>query len=92
MYNRRNKMNPLWNSLIIGGVEPDGKGFLGCVSMIGTHYTDSHVATGFASQLARPLFRERQRDDMSEEDARALIHDALKVTQRILSIHSLLLC
>jgi len=79
MYNRRNKFDPLWNSLIVGGVQPDGKGFLGNVTMNGTHYTDSHVATGFASQLARPLFRERQRDDMSEEDAVTLIHDALKV-------------
>ena len=47
MYNRRNKMNPLWNSLVIGGVEPDtGKPFLGMVSMQGTHYVDSHVTTG----------------------------------------------
>ncbi|GAX82394.1 hypothetical protein CEUSTIGMA_g9822.t1 [Chlamydomonas eustigma] len=79
MYNRRNKFNPLWNSLVVGGVQPDGMPFLGMVAMQGTHYVDSHVATGFASQLARPLFRERQHDDMSEEDALALIHDALKV-------------
>jgi 20S proteasome subunit beta 7 len=79
MHNRRNKMNPLWNSLVIGGVQPDGKSFLGCVTMVGTHYTDSHVATGFASQLARPLFRTRQRDDMSEEEAMTLLHDALRV-------------
>lgn len=80
MYNRRNKFDPLWNTLVIGGVEPkSGTPFLGMVAMAGTHYVDSHVATGFASQLARPLFRERQRDDMSEEDATQLIHDALKV-------------
>lgn len=79
MYNRRNKFNPLWNSLVIGGVQPDGKPFLGMVSMIGTHYVDKHVATGFGSQLARPLFRERQRDDMTEEEATELLHDALKV-------------
>ncbi len=53
--------------------------FLGMVGMIGSHYVDSHVTTGFASQLARPLFRERQKDDMSEEDAVALMHDALRV-------------
>ena len=47
MYNRRNKMNPLWNSLVIGGVEPStGVPFLGMVSMQGTHYVASHVTTG----------------------------------------------
>ncbi|PNH10226.1 Proteasome subunit beta type-4 [Tetrabaena socialis] len=78
MYNRRNKFDPLWNSLVVGGVQ-GGVPFLGMVGMIGTHYTDSHVTTGFANQLARPLFRERQHDDMSEEDALALMYDALKV-------------
>lgn len=57
MYNRRNKFNPLWNTLVVGGMQrvadPDPtssasslKPFLGMVSMVGTHYTDSHVATG----------------------------------------------
>jgi len=40
MYNRRGKMDPLWNSLVVGGVEADGTPFLGTVGMIGTHYTD----------------------------------------------------
>lgn len=79
MYNRRNKMDPLWNTLVVGGLELDNTPFLGMVGMIGTHYTDSHVTTGFANSLARPLMRERQRDDMSEEDALALMHDCLKV-------------
>ncbi|KAG2492385.1 hypothetical protein HYH03_009333 [Edaphochlamys debaryana] len=78
LYNRRNKFDPLWNSLVVGGVAPDGS-FLGMVGMIGTHYTDNHVTTGFANQLARPLFRERQKDDMSEEEALQLMYDALKV-------------
>mmetsp|Transcript_18024 Transcript_18024/g.30808 ORF Transcript_18024/g.30808 Transcript_18024/m.30808 type:complete len:286 (-) Transcript_18024:337-1194(-) len=79
MYNRRNKMDPLWNSLVIGGVGADGSTFLGMVGMQGTHYTDSHVTTGFANALARPLLREKQRDDMSEEEALALVHEALRV-------------
>lgn len=79
MYNRRNKFDPLWNSLVVAGVSPDGSPFVGMVGMIGTHYTDNHAATGFANQLARPLFRERQRNDMSEEEALHLMYDALKV-------------
>ncbi|KAK9793714.1 hypothetical protein WJX73_005874 [Symbiochloris irregularis] len=78
LYNRRNKQDPLWNSLVIGGIE-HGKPFLGTVGMIGTHYTDDHIATGFGNMLARPLFREKHSPDMSEADAEALIHEALKV-------------
>jgi 20S proteasome alpha/beta subunit len=56
LYNRRNKFDPLWNSLVIAGVEK-GVSFLGTVAMIGTQFEDSHIATGFGAHLARPLFR-----------------------------------
>jgi len=79
LYNRRNKFDPLWNSLVVGGVSPKGESFLGMISMIGTAYTDSHVATGFGAHLARPLFREKQYDDMPEDEAKALLEDALRV-------------
>jgi 20S proteasome subunit beta 7 len=91
LYNRRNKFDPLWNSLVVAGIEPpsaaaaaadassSSHSFLGMVGMIGTHYSDSHVTTGFANHLARPLFRERQSDDMSEEAAAQLMYDALRV-------------
>lgn len=78
LYARRNKFDPLWNSLVVGGLEDD-KPFLGTIGMIGTHYTDGHVATGFGNHLARPLFRERHKAEMSEEDAVTLIKDALRV-------------
>ena len=47
---------------MIGGLDHDGKPFLGTVGMIGTAYTDDHVATGavqacqlrtFAQQLTQ---------------------------------------
>jgi len=56
LYNRRNKFDPLWNSLVVAGVEK-GVAFLGTVAMIGTQFEDSHIATGFGAHLARPLFR-----------------------------------
>ncbi|KAL8139704.1 hypothetical protein V2J09_005729 [Rumex salicifolius] len=43
MYNRRNKFNPLWNSLVLGGIK-NGQKYLGTVSMIGVHYEDDHIA------------------------------------------------
>lgn len=33
MYNRRNKFNPLWNSLVLGGVK-NGQKYLGTVKTI----------------------------------------------------------
>ncbi len=42
----RCRFDPLWNSLVVGGLDHDGKPFLGTVGMIGTAYTDDHVATG----------------------------------------------
>ncbi|QDZ21877.1 beta-type subunit of proteasome [Chloropicon primus] len=83
MYNRRNKMDPLWNSLVVAGVDKNGKegnkSFIGSVGMLGTSYTDSHVATSFGNYLSRPLFREFQRDDMSLEEAVSLMQEALRV-------------
>lgn len=79
MYARRNKFDPLWNSVVVGGVNPDGTPFLGNVSMIGTNYTDETIATGFGNHLARPLMREKHRPDMSEEEAIKLLHECLLV-------------
>lgn len=36
MYNRRNKFNPLWNSLVLGGVK-NGQKYLGSVNLL-NHY------------------------------------------------------
>lgn len=77
MYNRRNKFDPLWNSLVVAGVK-DGRHFLGTVGMIGQHYEDSHLAAGFGNHMARPLLREKHTDDMSEEDARKLMEECLR--------------
>lgn len=40
------RFDPLWNSVVVGGVEDDGRKVLGHVNMIGVMYADSHVATG----------------------------------------------
>ena len=78
MYNRRNKFDPLWNSLVVAGISKQGEQFLGTVGMIGQHYSDSHLAAGFGNHMARPLFREKHTDDMSEADCRVLMEDALR--------------
>ena len=40
------RFDPLWNSLVVGGLDEAGKPFLGTIGMIGTAYSDDHVATG----------------------------------------------
>mmetsp|Transcript_21688 Transcript_21688/g.30210 ORF Transcript_21688/g.30210 Transcript_21688/m.30210 type:complete len:273 (+) Transcript_21688:24-842(+) len=79
MYNRRNKMNPLWNDLVVAGYDANGETFLGWVDKIGTTFEDSIVATGFGSYLAIPLLREKHRPDLNEGEARALLEDCMRV-------------
>ena len=44
-----------------------------------TFANDGMCASGFGQHLARPLFREKHRDDMSEEEARQLLQECLQV-------------
>ncbi|GFZ20484.1 20S proteasome beta subunit G1 [Actinidia rufa] len=78
MYNRRNKFNPLWNSLVLGGVK-NGQKYLGMVSMIGVHFEDNHVATGFGNHLARPILRDEWHENLSFEDGVKLLEKCMRV-------------
>lgn len=82
MYNRRNKFDPLWNSLVIGGVKKGPKGeekYLGMVNMIGTHFEENHIATGFGNHMAIPILRTEWREDMTFEEAVKLVEKCLLV-------------
>lgn len=84
MYKRRTDMNPLWNSHVIGGVEPKtGKIFLGYVDLLGTTYESDSIATGFGAYLAQPLLRNavegKQEPDMTEAQAAELLENCLRV-------------
>jgi 20S proteasome alpha/beta subunit len=57
----------------------DGESFCAMVSMIGVSFDDKYICTGFASQLGLPLIREGHSPSMSEQDAMALLTQALKV-------------
>jgi hypothetical protein len=78
MYQRRNKMNPLWNHLLVAGFK-EGKPFLGSVDLIGTAYEDEFLATGFGSYLAIPILRKKWHADMEEGEARELLEECLRV-------------
>jgi 20S proteasome subunit beta 7 len=47
--------------------------------MIGTHYEDDHLATGFGNHLARPILRSEWREDLTFEEAVKLIEKCLLV-------------
>ncbi|XP_067878982.1 proteasome subunit beta type-4 isoform X2 [Heterodontus francisci] len=76
----RCKMNPLWNTVIIGGMS-NGEGFLGYVDKLGVAYEAATVATGFGAYLAQPLMREvaERQTLISKDEARQLIERCLKV-------------
>ncbi|GMN34197.1 hypothetical protein TIFTF001_042013 [Ficus carica] len=78
MYNRRNKFNPLWNTLVLGGVK-NGQKYLGTVTMIGVHFEDNHVATGFGNHLARPILREEWHENLSFEDGVKILEKCMRV-------------
>ena len=78
MYNRRSKMDPLWNSVIITGFR-DGKAYLGSSDLYGTMFEDDFVATGLGGHLALPLIRKAWHAEMSEEEARKLLVDCMRV-------------
>ena len=42
MYQRRSKIDPLWNTIVIAGVK-DGQSYLGTTDLYGTMYTDDFI-------------------------------------------------
>jgi len=80
LYNKRCKMDPLWTTFLVAGVDEDGKSFLGYVDKIGTAYTDPIICTGYASALATPLIRKAVQENggkLTLEAARKLVVDSL---------------
>merc|ERR1711998_174124 len=80
MYNRRTKVNPLYNQLVIGGYDAKKKtGYLGAVDMYGSTFKENIVATGYGMYMALPLLRKSHSPDMEEKDARALLEKCMTV-------------
>lgn len=77
LYQRRNKMNPLWGQFVIAGFH--GKPILGLSDLRGTSYEDETIATGFGAHLARPLLRKGFKQDLSKEEAKQLLETSMRV-------------
>ncbi|XP_077320006.1 proteasome subunit beta type-4 [Lithobates pipiens] len=80
MYNRRSKMNPLWNTVVLAGFY-NGESFLGYVDKLGVAYEAPTIATGFGAYLAQPLMRDvvDNKPNLTQEEARQLIERCMKV-------------
>jgi len=78
LYQNRNKMDPLWNKLVIGGFK-DGKGYLGFSDLLGTSYEDDTVATGYGDYIARPLMRQHFKPSLTHAEAKEILETCLRV-------------
>lgn len=80
LYNRRSKMDPLWNNFIVAGIQ-DGQPFLGTVDKQGTAYMDKVICTGYGAHIATPLLRDvlDKKPVLTLAEARAQIERCLEV-------------
>lgn len=78
LYQRRNKMDPYYNKLVVGGFYK-GESFLGYVDFHGTNFTEKYLATGYGAYMALPILRNEHREDMTKEEAKQLLDKCLTV-------------
>ncbi|KAK5655386.1 hypothetical protein OQA88_5656 [Cercophora sp. LCS_1] len=84
MYRRRNDFDPLWNQILIAGLDSDSKPFLSSVDLRGTAFTAPSLATGFGAMLAQPIMR---RHAATEEDAAKLTREqAVEVVKECMKV------
>lgn len=100
MYNRRTKMNPLWNSLIVAGTspapvhiqvqttantpQPSEGSFLAFVDLLGTTYRSPVIATGMGSAMGIPLLRRVTDDNKWKELTREQARETIDECMKVL--------
>ena len=53
--------------------------FLGYIDLYGSSYEDNVTATGFGQHLAIPLMRNAWKEDLTREEAQAVLEDCMRV-------------
>lgn len=84
MYRRRNDFDPLWNQVLVGGLDGAGRPFLASVDLRGTAFSAPSLATGFGAMLAQPIMRRYAATDadaarLSLDEAVAVVRECMKV-------------
>ncbi|KAI9892811.1 MAG: Proteasome subunit beta type-7 [Vezdaea aestivalis] len=84
MYKRRSDFNPLWNQILVAGLDNEDKPFLASVDLLGTTFSSPTLATGFGAHLAQPILRKLIPDEadianITQEQATEAIKECMKV-------------
>lgn len=84
LYKRRSDFNPLWNSLLVAGLDDDDQPFLSSADLLGTTFSAPTLATGFGAHLAQPILRRLVDDEaavktIDKEMAVAAVKECMKV-------------
>ncbi|KAK4898837.1 Proteasome subunit beta type-7 [Elasticomyces elasticus] len=84
MYKRRTDFNPLWNALLVAGLDEKSVPFLAFADLLGTTYSSPTLATGFGAHLAQPIMRRAVPDEeasqkLEREEAVKVVKECMKV-------------
>ncbi|UNI15058.1 Proteasome endopeptidase complex [Purpureocillium takamizusanense] len=84
LYRRRSKFDPLWNHVLVAGLDDAGEPFLAAADLLGSTYSSPSLATGFGSMLAQPIMRRYVPDEesakkLSRDEAVSIIKECMKV-------------
>jgi 20S proteasome subunit beta 7 len=84
LYKRRSDFNPLWNQLLVAGLDGEKKPFLASADLLGTTFSSPSLATGFGAHLAQPIMRKIAPDEiaaskLTKEQAVESIKECMKV-------------
>uniref|UniRef100_A0A1I7ZK73 Proteasome subunit beta n=1 Tax=Steinernema glaseri TaxID=37863 RepID=A0A1I7ZK73_9BILA len=89
MYYRRTKMNPLWNTLIIAGMQPEPldydtlKPFIGVITQRGVAYKTQSVATGLGAMLLNQAIEtdvRAKKGELDEQGAVDILRKCMELT------------
>jgi len=75
LFNRR--MIPLITQTIVGGMDDDGPSIY-VLDVLGSLLPDNYAAVGSGAQIATGVLEEGYKDNMSQQDAKALVIRAIK--------------
>jgi len=78
MYQRRNKFDPLYNQIVVGGFR-DGKSYLGLSDLRGLAYEGDTIATGYGAYIAQPLLRKHWKQNLTFQEAKHLLDSCMRV-------------
>jgi len=84
MYKRRSDFNPLWNAILVAGLDEADQPFAAYVDLLGTTFSAPTLATGFGAHLAQPILRrvvpdEKASEELSREVAVETVRECMKV-------------